>query len=52
MNTKRIVGLLLVATGIILNRLNLENDFADFFMGIFVGAGVVLLMSGLLKSKK
>lgn len=52
MKTKRIIGLLLVAAGIVLNRLKLENDFSDFLMGICVGAGVILLATGLLKSKK
>lgn len=51
MNRIRVIGLLLVATGIILNNLDLENDLTDFLMGLFVGSGIVLLISGRLKTK-
>jgi hypothetical protein len=46
LNRIRIIGLFLVATGIILNQLKLENDLADFFMGLFVAAGLVFLITG------
>ena len=52
MNKYRIsLGLILIATGIILNQLELQNDLADFLMGILVGLGIGILISGLVKSK-
>jgi hypothetical protein len=51
MNRTRIIGLLLVTAGIILNQLELENDLADFLMGLFVGAGLVFLITGRITSK-
>ena len=53
MNQKRVVtGLLLVVTGIILNRLELGSDLADFIMGISLGLGLGILVSGLVKPKR
>ncbi|NRD22050.1 hypothetical protein HNV10_02280 [Winogradskyella litoriviva] len=52
MNKYRIsLGLILIATGIILNQLELQNDLVDFLMGILVGLGLGILISGLVKSK-
>ena len=51
MNRTRVIGLLLVASGIILKQLELENDLTDFLMGLFIGAGLILLITGRLKSK-
>ena len=52
MNRNRIgLGILLVATGIILNQFELENDLADFLMGILVGLGLGILITGLVKRK-
>lgn len=52
MNRNRLVlGLLLITAGIVLNQLELENDLADFLMGVSVGVGVGLLITGLIKRK-
>ncbi|GAB5563488.1 MAG: hypothetical protein Wins2KO_05510 [Winogradskyella sp.] len=51
MTKPRIIGLILVATGIILNKLFVGNDFADLIMGFCVGAGIVFLIPGIIKSK-
>ncbi len=54
MNKIRFFGLLLVVTGIVLSQLQLKNNFAEFLMGLFVGSGLVFLITGQiqLKSKK
>ncbi|GGI56393.1 hypothetical protein [Winogradskyella haliclonae] len=51
MNRTRTIGLLLVATGIILNQLELNNDLADFLMGLFVALGAVLLIKSFFNRK-
>lgn len=52
MNKNRIgLGIILITTGIILNQLNFQNDLADFLMGILVGLGLGILISGLVKPK-
>lgn len=51
MDKGKIIGLLLISAGIILNQLKLENDFADFFMGVFIAIGLVLIVKGLFKRK-
>lgn len=51
MNRIRAIGLLLVATGIILNQLELNNDVSDFLMGLFVALGAALLIKSFLKPR-
>ncbi len=45
MNRVRITGILLMILGIIL-AFSFENDLTDFLMGLFIGSGVVFLITG------
>ncbi len=51
MAKSRIIGLILVAAGIILNKLFDGNNFADLIMGLCIGAGSVFLIPGIIKTK-
>ncbi|MFD2910156.1 hypothetical protein ACFSX9_15605 [Flavobacterium ardleyense] len=50
MNKSTIIGIafLLIAT---LLHFYYENDITDFLSGFFIGGGVVLLLSSIIKSK-
>ena len=51
MNKIRIIGLIMLIGGIIL-QYAFENDGIDFLTGLFVGGGIILLITGQFKSKK
>lgn len=45
MNKVRIIGLVLLAIGVVIH-FNIENDAYSFFTGLFVGSGIGLLITG------
>ena len=50
MNRIRIIGLFMLIIGIIL-RFIFENDGADFLMGLLIGGGFALLLTGRIGNK-
>ena len=50
MNKKIIIGITFLLIGIVI-YLNYENDLTGFLSGFFIGGGVVLLLSSIIKSK-
>jgi hypothetical protein len=51
MNKVRTIGLIMLLIGIII-QYTFENDGIDFLTGLLTGSGIVLLITGKLKSKK
>lgn len=51
MNKIRIIGLIMLIIGIIL-QFSFENDGIDFLTGLLVGSGIVLLITGQIRSTK
>ena len=51
MNKVRTIGLIMLLIGIII-QYTFENDGVDFLTGLLTGSGIVLLITGKLKSKK
>jgi len=45
MNKVRIIGLVLLAVGIII-QFTMENDMTDFISAVGIGAGIGLLLTG------
>lgn len=51
MNSIRIIGLIMVLVGIVL-QISFEHDGTDFLTGVLVGGGIVLLVTGQFRSEK
>ena len=50
MNKIRIIGIMILIVGITLH-FTLKNDGIDFITGAFLGGGIILLITGQIKSK-